>query len=322
MISAMIIAIIFFILLEAFFSGSEMAVISVNRIKMEQLARSKVTQAALLKKMLASPDRLLSTTLVGTNLSVVISSAIFTTLVVSFLGCGYAWLTSVIMTPVILIFGEAIPKAAARFYADRVTFRIARVLRFFEFVFWPVVIIVSSISRIMLLPLRTKEKARKSLFVTREELRSLIKESKKDEEIKPHERAIIHRIFEFGSKKVKEIMVPIKDVVSINSQESPAQLKEISKASGYSRILVYQGEKRNIVGFANVFDALYEEGKIAKVLDCLRPVLYISQESPIDKVFYALQLKRMQVAVLLDEHNKHAGMVTFKDLLDEIAGEG
>jgi CBS domain containing-hemolysin-like protein len=320
MILGMILTCIFFVLLEALFSGSEMGVISVNRIKMEQLAQSKLSQAVLLKKMLTSPDRLLSTTLVGTNLSVVISSVIFTALIVDTFGQGYAWLTLVIMTPVILIFGEAIPKTAFRYYADRVTFRIAGVLRFFEFLLWPVVLIVTSISRIILFPFK-KTEARKSLFVTREELRLLIRESKKDETIKPHERAIIHRIFEFGSKKVKEIMVPIKDAVSIDAQDEPSRLKELSRSSGFSRILVYEGQKQKIIGFANVFDALYEEGKFAKVLDRLRPVLYISCESPIDKVFYSLQLKRMQVAVLLDENNKHAGMVTFKDLLDEIMGE-
>ncbi len=310
-----------FILLEAFFSGSEMAVVSVNRIKMEQLAQSKVSQAVLLKKMLASPDKLLSTTLIGTNLSVVIASAIFTALIVTKLGDGYTWLTSVVITPLVLIFGEAVPKAVFRHYADEVTFRIARILRFFSFIFWPVLILVNSISRLILLPLEPKKPAKRSLFVSREELKLLIKESQKDEVIKPHERAIIHRIFEFGSKKVKEIMVPIKDAVSIEAQDGPARLKELSRASGHSRILVYQGEKENIIGFANVFDALYEEGRFTKVLDCLRPILYISCESPIDKVFYSLQLKRMQIVVLLDENNRHVGMVTFKDLLDEIMGE-
>ena len=320
MIFGLIAVIVFFVFLEAFFSGSEMAVISVNRIKMEQLAQSKLPSALLLKKMLASPDKLLSTTLVGTNLSVVVSSVIFTALIIDALGPEYVWLTSAIMTPVILIFGEAIPKAVARFYADKVTFRIARILRLFEIVFWPVVMIVSSLAWIIIFPLKAKQPARKSLFVTREELKLLIKEGKQ-EAIKPHERAIIHRIFEFGSKKVKEIIVPIKDIVSVNAQESPSQLKELSKSSGYSRILVYEGEKQNIIGFVNVFDALYEEGKFAEVKERLRPVLYVSCESPIDKVFYSLQLKRTQVAVLLDEHKKQVGMVTFKDLLDEIVGE-
>lgn len=314
-------AVAFFVLVEAFFSGSEMGVISVNRIKMEQLAQSKVAQAVLLKKMLASPDRLLSTTLVGTNLSVVISSAIFTAFIVATFGRGYIWLTAVMMTPIVLIFGEALPKAVFRYYADSLTFRVAKVLKFFEFIFWPVVTLVSGLARIITFPLKAKG-AKKGLspFVTREELRLLIREGKQ-EVIKPHERAIIHRIFEFGTKKVKEIMVPIKDLVSIDARENPYQLKELSKTSGYSRILVYEGKSENIIGFANVFDALYEEGKFAKVLDCLRPVLYISCESSIDKVFYSLQLKRMQVAILVDENNRHAGMVTFKDLLDEIVGE-
>jgi len=321
MILGMVVVIIFFVFLEAFFSGSEMAVISVNRVKMEQLAQGRLASAVLLKKMLASPDRLLSATLVGTNVSVVISSAVFTALIVATLGRGYTWLTPVIMTPIILIFAEAVPKAVFRYYSDRITFRLAGVLRFFEWAFWPAVLLVSSISRLILSPLKAKEKAKKSLFVTREELKLLIKESKKDTAIKPHERAIIYRIFEFGSKKVKQIMVPMRDVVAIAAADSLSRLKEVSRASGFSRILIYKGEKRNIIGFANVFDALYEEDKFAKVVECLRPVLYISCESPIDKVFYSLQLKRKQVAVLLDENNRHIGMVTFKDLLDEIVGE-
>jgi CBS domain containing-hemolysin-like protein len=188
-------------------------------------------------------------------------------------------------------------------------------------VFWPLILLVTSISRLILLPLKGEQKAKKSLFVSREELKLLVRESEKVEAIKPHERATIHRIFEFGSKKVKEIMVPLKDIVSIAVEDNPAQLKELSRKSGFSRILAYEGKKENIAGFANVFDVLYEEGKFNKIADRLRPVLYISYESPIDKVFYALQLDRRQVAVLVDENNKHVGMVTFKDLLDEIVGE-
>ncbi len=321
MILGLVAAILFFVLLQAFFSGSEMAVISVNRIRLEQMAQNKVSQAVLLKKMLSSPNRVLSTTLIGTNLSVVISSVVFTSLVVASWGAGFTWLVPLIMTPLILIFAEAVPKAVARFHADTITFHIARLLKFFEWIFWPVVLLVSFIARIMLLPLKVKPPKRLSPFVSREELKLLIQESKKDVDIKPHERAIVHRIFEFGSKKVKEIMVPMKDVVNIAASDNPWQLKEISKASGFSRILVYEEKKENIIGFANVFDALYEEKRFTQVKECLRPVLYISQESPMDQVFYSLQLQRKQIAVLLDEKKQHVGMVSFKDLLDEIVGE-
>ncbi|UCB56833.1 MAG: HlyC/CorC family transporter [Candidatus Omnitrophota bacterium] len=321
MILEVILFIVFFVLLQAFFSGSEMAVVSVNRIKMEQLAQAKLSQAVLLKKMLASPDKLLSTTLVGTNLSVVTSSAVFTTFIVAYFGQRYTWLTSVVMTPVILIFGEAIPKTVFRHYADKITYRIVGILRFFSVIFWPLVIVMAFISRIILFPFKTKKAKKVSPFVSREELKLLIREIKKDEIIKPHERAIIHRIFEFGSKKVKEIMVPLKDIVSMEAGEGALRLKELSREKGFSRILVYEGEKDNITGFANVFDALYEEGAYSRVGERLRPVLHMSSESPIDKVFYALQLKRMQVAVLEDENKKNIGMVTFKDLLDEITGE-
>ena len=116
-------------------------------------------------------------------------------------------------------------------------------------------------------------------------------------------------------------MVPLKEIIGIEAQEDLGKLKQLATQSGFSRILIYENHRENIIGFANIFDALYEEGKFSKVADCLRPVLYVSQQSPIDQVFYSLQLKRMQIAVLLDENNKHIGMVTFKDLLDEIVGE-
>jgi len=317
----MAIAIVFFILLEAFFSGSEMGVISVNRIKMEQLAQSNVKQAVLLKKLLSFPDRLLSTTLVGTNISVVISSALFTALMHYYLGEGYGWITPVVMTPLVLIFGEAVPKVVFRYHADTLTFHVTKILKFFSITFYPVVTLVSFLSKVLLFPLKVKTKAKKSLFVTREELRLLIKESKKDQVTKPHERAIIHRIFEFGSKKVKEIAVPVGNVVSVSAGDDLPKLKEASRQSGFSRILVYKGSKSNLIGFANVFDALYEEKRFTRVSECIRSVLYVSQDSPIDKVFYALQLKRMQVAVLVDEKERHTAIVTFKDLLDEIVGE-
>lgn len=307
-----------FVLLEGFFSGAEMAFISVNRVKLEQLAHSKVKPAVLLKKMLSSPDRLLSTTLVGTNLCVVISSALFTAVVIKAWGERYAWLTTVVMTPLVLIFAEAVPKIVFRYYADRLAFRLAWLLRGFELLFWPVIIIVKFLARMILFPLRIQKPKRSSLYVTREELRFLIKESKKNEVIKPNERAIIHRIFDFGSKKVKEIMFPLKDALSIDISDGIASLKELSRQSGFSRVLVWEKGKRNIAGFINVFDVLYEEERYKTIAQCLRPVLYISCETPIDKVFYALQLKGKQIAVLVDEHNNHTGMVTVKDLLDEI----
>ncbi|MFH1245291.1 MAG: hemolysin family protein [Candidatus Omnitrophota bacterium] len=310
--------ILVFVLLEGFFSGTEMALISVNRIKMEQLAQSKVKKAVLLRKILSSPDRLLSTTLVGTNLCVVMSSALFTVLIVEAVGEQYSWLTTVVMTPVVLIFAEAVPKIVFRYYADKLAFRLAWFLRGFELIFWPVVIIVKFIARIILFPLRIQQPKKSSLYVTREELKFLIKEGKKNDVIKPNERAIIHRIFDFGSKKVKEIMLPIRDALSIDISEGIAHLKELSGKSGFSRVLVWEKDKKNIVGFVNVFDVLYEENRYKSISECVRPVLYVSCETPIDKVFYSLQLKRRQIAVLLDENNKHAGMVTVKDLLDEI----
>ena len=320
-ILVLIIGIAIFLLLEAFFSGSETALISVNRLKLENLAHEKVKSAVEVKDILKNPDRILSTTLTGTNLSVVGASVFFTALAIKKLGANCEWLTTAIMTPIILILGESLPKSIFRHNADSATLRIVKPLKLFMLLFAPVVAMVLAVSRAILFPFTRKQEAKKSLFVTREELKSLLRESEREGVIEPYERATIYRIFEFGSKKAEEVMIPLERIVSLSIESSINQLKDIVKQTGFSRILVYKDDSRNLVGFVNIFDILYQEKEVKGLADYLREVLYFSQETPIDKVFFELQLKRKQIAVLNDEQQRPVGMVTLKDLLDEIVGE-
>ena len=165
-----------------------------------------------------------------------------------------------------------------------------------------------------------KKEIKKSPFVTSEELRYLIQESEKGGAVQSHEKAMIYRIFDFGKKKVSNIMVPLKDIVSIEIGESVAKFIDLSKKHGFSRIPVYEGKPDNIIGFLNIYDVLWGE-KADLIRDFLRPVLYVDKNDVADNVLLGLQLNVRQAAVVKDETGRNIGFVTVKDLLDEVVGE-
>ena len=270
--------------------------------------------------MLSEPEKFLSTTLVGTNLSVVAASAIFTGIIMENLGQNFEWVTTVVLAPIILIFGEIIPKTVFRIAADKVTPVVCLPLWFFMKIFGPVVTGVSFIAKVILRPFIRKKDIKKSPFVTREELRYLIQESEKGGAVQSHERAMIYRIFDFGKKRVSNIMVPLKDIISIEVGESVTRLIELSKEHGFSRIPVYEGRPDNIIGFLNIYDILWGE-KADLIRDLLRPVLYVNKNDIADSVLLGLQLNVRQAAVVKDEAGRNVGFVTVKDLLDEVVGE-
>ena len=151
----------FFIICEAFFSGSETAIISANRVKLEQWTHTKDKSAAIIKKMLQEPERFLSTTLVGANLSVVSASSLFTAAVLHYLGSNYEWMTTLILAPILLIFGEIIPKIIFRITADKVAPVVSVPLWFFMKIFGPVVAVLSFIARALLKPFAKGKETKK-----------------------------------------------------------------------------------------------------------------------------------------------------------------
>jgi len=312
----------FFILLEGFFSGSEMGLISINRIKLRHLVEAKIKTACQLQRLLNKPDRFLGTTLAGTNISVIAASCLFTGMIVSRFGTGFEWMTTACLTPFILIFGEILPKAIFRNAADRIILQVTFFLRIFSVILYPIVRVVTALSNLVLLPFaRFAKPAKRSPFVTREELRYLVQESEREGVIEPHERSLIYSIFDFSTKKVKDVMVPLRKVVALDSKRTIEAIKDTAKRSRYSRIPVYEGSAANFTGIVNILDCIYERDSRRPLAEFARPAIFLSQDTPVDRVLLSLQLKRQQMAVLVDKNKKAVGLVTIEDLLEEIVGE-
>ncbi len=312
----------FFIILEGFFSGSETALISLNRLKLRSLAQKNDRKALLILKMLENPDRLLGTTLVGTNISVICASIVLTTFLFTKFSLKSEALVTFILAPVILIFGEMIPKAVFRQKADRLGRNLIFVLKFFSLILFPIVTIVTSFSK-LILKIGKKAGPRKkfSLFVTRDELRYLIRESEKEGIVEPHERSIIYHIFDFGAKRLKDVMIPLEQIKSVDLGMSISEFKELAGKSLFSRFPVYDETRNFFIGLIYILDVLHEEEKAVSLRNFLRPMLFFSGEDLIDEVLFKLQSERQHMAIVLDASHKPVGLVTIKDLLDELDGE-
>ncbi len=201
-----------FLLMEAFFSGSELGVVSADQMKLRHDAAKGSRGAKIALQMLKKPEWLLSTTLVGTNIAVVSNTTIATALMIDLFGEQNSWLAIVLVAPLIWILGEIVPKSIFQQRADTITPRVIFVLRFASYVFFPILIVFSVITRFF-----TKGFGRQvqSPFTLREEILTMLQLPATGGDIQPVERDMIQRVFSFSETTAYEVMIPLIDVVAI-----------------------------------------------------------------------------------------------------------
>lgn len=312
-----ILLVVVFIALEGFFSGSEIAIVSANRIRLRHWAGKGDKRAQRLLALLETPDQLLATTLVGTNVSVVVASTLATVALIYMFGTHGELFALALMWPLALVFGEIVPKTVFQENADRVALWVVKPLGWAMFCFRPLIAFVGGVARILV----TREEVTRSPFVTKEEIESLLRGSERAVDLEVGERRMIRRIFEFGDAPVKEVMVPLVDLVAVPDDATPETVIEKITESGFSRIPVYQEEIFNIVGLINAFDLLSLPEDVTTIEEIVREVHYVPEAKRKDDLLRELQQKRMQMAVVVDEYGGAVGIVTIEDLLEEIVGE-
>jgi CBS domain containing-hemolysin-like protein len=313
MIAAYIIYIILSILFAAFFSGSETAFTSVKFIKLIHLVEKKDRAALLVHNILKRPDKLLATTLVGTNISVVIASAFATDFVLHFNEFAAPTIATCFIVPLILIFGEIIPKTVSQNKSNQICLKIAPLVLFSEKALSPIVIIISSITT-SLLNLITPRTIKKNPFLTKDEIKLLLRDVTKEGIIEDYETEVIDRIFDFTLTKAADIMVPIKETTTIGAQESKQEVLEKSKRFGFTRLPVFDGKE--IKGVINIFDIFYNDsGKAWQ--EFIRPLGSVSFDERLDVVFSVMQPKKEAMVAVLSS-NMPIGILTMEDLIEEI----
>ncbi len=319
----LIIPILCFLALEAFFSGSETALISVNKMRLKALTDRGDRRAELASMLLGRPDRLLGTTLVGTNIAVAaattLSSVIVSSLIKDARGLD-STINTIIMAPFILIFGEIIPKSICRAKSNSITLSVSPLLKWASTVLNPIVTSITRISTSFALIFSRRSRHKASNVM--EELRLLARLSEKEGLLRPHQRKMIHSVFDLERQTVGSAMVPLVDVVSVGKNTSLEEFYNTVTETGFSRFPVHEDRVDNIVGIVDVSDVLYSIDHKEDISSFVREdIIYFPESKNITTSLQELRRSRHPMAVVVDEYGGMVGIVTIEDLVEEIVGD-
>jgi len=243
------------LLAEAFFSGAEIGVVSADRIKLRTDAAKGSPGAQLAMKMLAKPEWLLSTTLVGTNIAVVTNTTMATALVIQLFGPEFSWLAVMLVAPLIWIFGEIVPKSVFQQRANSITPRAIFLLRFCSLLFYPILVLFSFFAR-LLARLMGDKPGYQNAFTLRQEIMTMMSMSPEEGEIDPHEQSMIRRLFVFGETAAREIMVPLIDVYTIDQDATCRDAAQLAGKAAHNILPVHAGRVDRIIGVLDTLDLI------------------------------------------------------------------
>ncbi len=306
------------LLLSAFFSGSEIALFSVNKVRIRKLAEEGLGKAQTLNRLLDRPNRLLATILVGNNLVNVGIASIITSLSIIFFGNKGVGIAIGVATLVILIFAEIIPKALAAKNSERASLFVATPISILIKLFYPVVRGIVLLTSPIIKALGGEAERP---FITEEEIQMLVEVGEQEGTIEKDEKEMIKSVFKFGDTTAKEVMVPRIDISSIDETTTVEEAKKAVLETGYSRTPVYDENIDNIVGFLFSKDLLKSVKKDTLVKEIMRQAYYVPETKKLDEILDEMQEGKTQMVIVVDEYGGTAGLVTLEDLVEEIVGE-
>lgn len=309
------------ILVEAFFSGCEIGMISINRFKMEQRVKEGSTSARMILDLISNPDRLFATTSMGTNVAVVSSSAVFTSYMITHFGEWGDIFSLLIISPVILFGGEIIPKVIFQNRADSIMQFFIHPLNLFCRVLSPIITLFSAVYNLFLrLILRGAHKVNLTP-ISREQIRYISHPDFLSSELDMEEKKMIHRIFNFGEIRVEQVMVPLIQTYAISDAATVQEANQIANETGFSRLPVFHERMFNLIGILNTFDLLTVPPDDSPITHMIRPAYYVPPNKKLDDLLKELQQRGLHIAIVVDEYGGCIGMITLEDMLEEIVGE-
>ncbi|MBO5907777.1 MAG: HlyC/CorC family transporter [Clostridia bacterium] len=309
------------IILSAFFSATETAFSSFNRIRIKNAAEKGDRRAAIAIRLSDSYDSLLTTILIGNNIVNILSASLgtllFTELLVGNADLA-ATLSTVALTLILLIFGEISPKTIAKNSPDRFVLFSAPLISSLMVVFTPFTFIFKKWQRLLLKLFKGEE----DKGITEEELISIVEEAAEDGDIDCEESTLIKSAIEFGESEVGDIFTPRIDITALSVSADKSEVERTFTESGYSRIPVYEGELDNVLGILYYKDyyALAHE-KSTPITDILKPVMFVAKTKKVSDLMKELQEKQLHMAIVTDEYGSTAGLITLEDILEEIVGD-
>jgi CBS domain containing-hemolysin-like protein len=301
---------------EAFFSGSEIALVHADRLGLRRAAADGDTGARRALGLLEDEASLIATCLIGTNLAIVTGTTLFTNLLLQ-LHVENAWMLALGWVPFGLVLGEALPKTLFQHHADALAPRVAGPLSTARRVFAPALAVVRGWNR----TLSAVFGAGQVGYLTREELLGLLDGEGEDSPIAPEERRLIRGVLELRTTTVFDAMTPLVQVVAVAEGVTVGFAVEVATRTQHSRLPVYRGRIDAIVGMVHQADLLFAGGDAEPLAPLVRPVPFVPETKSAKALFEAMRTEGDHFAVVVDEYGGCVGIVTLEDLLERLVGE-
>ena len=317
------IAMLALVCMSAFFSMSETVFSTCNTVKLTLLAEEGKKSAQKALWITQHYDRTITTLLVGNNIVnttlSIISVTFFADLMINSPNL-VEFVSVAAVTIIVLIFGEITPKTIAKIYADSLAVSLSYIIRFIEFLLFPIVIIFTGYQKLFHMKESEEDKEPQ---VNEQELQAILDDMEDEGAIESNEVEMINAVLSLNDREVKDIMTPRPDIIAISDDADIDDIKDLFFEAKFSRIPVYHDDKDNIVGilFERDFLTTYIKRKNFRIKSLLRPVKYVSASMKVDDLFHELQKSKMHMAVVSGEYGEVVGLVTMEDALEELVGE-
>ncbi len=315
-------AILALLLLKGFFSGSEIALVNADKMKLHHKSKQGNKGAALVLDLFKTPDLLLGTTLVGTNISTVALTTLGSLLMIEYFGKLGDLYAFIVFTPLLLIFGEIVPKSVFQQKSNSIASIVVFPLRFFSMLFYPVIFIFSRIARLAA-RLVGGGKTEQNVFITREQIRMVVEMAERGTNVDVFDQVRIKRAIRFADTTVGEAMVPVAEVIAINHERSTDEAMRLVRRLGFNRLPVYKRNVSNVVGIITLttWDLMDPDLATQPLPDLIKPAHYVTPHQTIDQLLPVLQRRDDHMAIVVDEFGSAIGIITIEDILEEVVGE-
>lgn len=316
-----IVLLVILLVMSGFFSMSETALMALSKIRIRHMVDEGVKGAKLVEKLTEDPNKLLGAILIGNNIVNIGASALATSIAINTVGESGVGIVTILMTILVLIFGEITPKSIAKQKSELVALKVSKIINLVVKIFKPFIFVFTSISGVFIRLFGCDPKASEP-FITEEELRTMVGVSEEEGVLEGDEKEMIFNVFDFADSQVKDVMVQRVNVIAVDLNDTYEDVLKVIKKEQFSRIPVYDQTIDDIVGILNVKDIIIAgQNEEFKVKDYMREPFYTFEFKKIKELFNEMQKTRNHMAVVLDEYGGTVGIVTIEDLIEEVFGD-
>ena len=314
-----IIIVVICVIFSAFFSATETAFSTINKVRMKNLANNGSKRAADVLRLTENYGKLISTILIGNNIVNITASSVAVVVFTKYLGSHGASVSTAVMTIVILIFGEITPKSVAKDFPERFAMFVVPVVKFFCFILTPINFVFSAWKSLVSKAIRTKNDESKGL--TEEELLTIVEEAQDDGGIDDDEGELIRNAIEFNNIQVSDVDTPRVDIVAVDENADRDEIDKAFCESNFTRLPVYSENIDNIIGIINQKDFYNSSKYKGDIREIMSKPLYVIPNMKISELLPLLQSNKTHLAVVSDEYGGTEGIITIEDILEELVGE-